>query len=247
MKILDFGLSEMLFYSPESFYKSGRCVWTCRKPRTKNGWIIFAGSTGDEQDILCWLHIQSEWNIILGNSKKSQNFQNWNCSKKKSTCPIPIFFYFLKTSRAGTFISEVLVDIWQECGTLRHPFVTMDLAKIQIWPPHSLPYVPMHQNTCEHVQLIDSNTKFDLSSWIINRFQWFLVFWKAEDLLFHLKATVCTNCKFFAEKNNFSYKNVQLIWKFVSLVIWDLLGGRAKWPPKPYNCVRYVPSPDEDR
>ena len=110
-----------------------------------------------------------------------------------------------------------------------------------------LPYVPMHQNTCEHVHLIDSNTKFDLSSRIINRFQWFFVFWKAEDLLFHLKATVCTNCKFFSEKNNFSYKNVQLIWKFASLVIWDLLGGRAKWPPKPYNCVRYVPSRDEDR
>ena len=111
----------------------------------------------------------------------------------------------------------------------------------------SLPYVPMYQNTCENVQLVDSNTKFDLSSRIINRFQWFLVFWKAEDLLFHLKTTVCTNCKFFAEKNNFSYKNVQLIWKFASLVIWDLLGGRAKWPPKPYNCVRYVPSRDEDR
>ena len=83
-------------------------------------------------------------------------------------------------------------------------------------------YVPMYQNTCEHVRLIDSNTKFDLSSRIINRFQRFLMFWKAEDLLFHLKITVCTNCKFFAEKNNFSYKNVQLFLKFASLNIWDL-------------------------
>ena len=37
----------------------------------------------------------------------------------------------------------------------------------------SLPYVPMYQNTCEHVGLLDSNTKFDLSSRIINRFQRF--------------------------------------------------------------------------
>ena len=49
-------------------------------------------------------------------------------SKNISTDPIPIFFDFLKTSRAESFISEVLVDIWQEYGTLRRSYLTMDLA-----------------------------------------------------------------------------------------------------------------------
>ena len=51
------------------------------------------------------------------------DFQNWNCSKNISTQPIPIIFDVLKTPRAETFISGVLVDIWQEYSTLRQPYL----------------------------------------------------------------------------------------------------------------------------
>ena len=67
------------------------------------------------------------------------DFQNWNCSKNISTQPIPIIFDFLKTSRAETFISEVLVDIWQECDTLQHPYLTIGFGQIRIW--RSTPYI----------------------------------------------------------------------------------------------------------
>ena len=83
----------------------------------------------------------------------------------------------------------------------------------------SLPYVPMYQNTCEHVQLIDSNTKFDLSSWIINWFQWFLVFWKTENLLFDLKTTVLHYFYFLLEKNTTLWENERKFWEIASLVI----------------------------
>ena len=73
----------------------------------------------------------------------------------------------------------------------------------------SLPYVPMYQNTCENVQIVDSTTKFALSSRIINRFQWFLVFWKPEHFLFHLKTTVLHNVYFLIEQNTILCKKVE--------------------------------------
>ena len=44
--------------------------------------------------------------------------------------------------------------------------------------------------TRSHAIIIDSNTKIKISSRIINRFQWFLMFWKAESLLFRVETTL---------------------------------------------------------
>ena len=57
-------------------------------------------------------------------------------------------------------------------------------------------------NTGEHVKMLDSNTKIDLSSRLINRFQKFLVFQKAERLLFPLQTTAWWHFDFRGEKNN---------------------------------------------
>ena len=49
------------------------------------------------------------------------------------------------------------------------------------------------------------------------------VFWKPEHLLFHLKTTVLHNVYFLVEQNTILYKNVEKIWQFASLDIWDLV------------------------
>ena len=51
-------------------------------------------------------------------------------------------------------------------------------------------YACMHTaNTREKIPKPDSNTKFLLTSWILDWFQRFFVFWKAGCLLFHLETT----------------------------------------------------------
>ena len=55
----------------------------------------------------------------------------------------------------------------------------------------------------------------------MNRFQRFLVFWKAKNLLFHLETTVLRDVVSFGEKNNIKYKNIKLIWKKASLFKWE--------------------------
>ena len=54
------------------------------------------------------------------------------------------------------------------------------------------------------------------------------MFWKPEHLLFHLKTTVLHNVYFLVEQNIILYKNVEKIWKFSSLNIWDLVESRQK-------------------
>ena len=55
--------------------------------------------------------------------------------------------------------------------------------------------------TRAHTIIVDSNTKSNISSWIMNRFQWFLMFWKAEGLPFHLETTPLHNFHFLVKKN----------------------------------------------
>ena len=96
------------------------------------------------------------------------------------------------------------------------------------------------QNTGEHVKLIDSNIKIDLSSRIINRFQWYLVFWKTENLLFHLKTTAFHCFNFLGEKNNILEKNVGKIWKISSLAIrayWNLVQNDCQKTRKMQNYI----------
>ena len=45
------------------------------------------------------------------------------------------------------------------------------------------------KHTCMHMSYVSVNIKILLTSWIMHRFQRFLVFWKAECLLFHLETT----------------------------------------------------------
>ena len=108
--------------------------------------------------------------------------------------------------------------------------------KIRVIMCHGrLPSFHVPQNTCDHVKLIDPNTKIALSSRIINRFQWFWMFWKPEHLLFHLKTTVLHNVYFLVEQNAILYKNVEKIWDFSSLNIWDLVEIWWNQDRKPWN------------
>ena len=62
---------------------------------------------------------------------------------------------------------------------------------------------PHHRGyTRAHTIINDSNTKFNISSWIMNRFEWFLMFWKAERLLFHMETTPLHSFHFLVEKNS---------------------------------------------
>ena len=69
------------------------------------------------------------------------------------------------------------------------------------------------------------NTKTVVSSPIMKRFQRFLVFWKAENLLFRLETTVLRDCVFLVEKNNVSLKIVEDLLNFSSLNILDFAVG----------------------
>ena len=55
----------------------------------------------------------------------------------------------------------------------------------------------------------------------MNRFQRFLVFYKAENLFFHLETTVLCDFVFLVEKNTVSLKKVENILKNASLNIMD--------------------------
>ena len=51
--------------------------------------------------------------------------------------------------------------------------------------------MPHHRGyTRSHTIIIDLNTKIKISSWIMNRFQRFFMFWKAESLLFRVETTL---------------------------------------------------------
>ena len=63
----------------------------------------------------------------------------------------------------------------------------------------------------------------------MKRFQRFLVFWKAENLLFRLETTVLRDCVFLVEKNNVSLKNVEDLLKFSSLNIMDFAVGELDY------------------
>ena len=54
------------------------------------------------------------------------------------------------------------------------------------------------------------------------------MFWKSEHLLFHMKTTVLHNFYLLVEQNIILYKNVETIWEFSSLKIWDLVESRQK-------------------
>ena len=56
----------------------------------------------------------------------------------------------------------------------------------------------------------------------MNRFQRFLVFWKAKNLLFHLETTPLHNVYFLVEQNSILCKKVNIFLKFAKLDIWDL-------------------------
>ena len=79
---------------------------------------------------------------------------------------------------------------------------------------------PHHRGyTRAHTIIIDSNTKFNISSRILNRFQWFLMFWKAETLLFHLETTPLRGSHFLVEKNKDLQKSVHFLLRYSSLII----------------------------
>ena len=58
------------------------------------------------------------------------------------------------------------------------------LMTVMIMRPHHRGY------TRSHTIIIDLNTKIKISSWIMNRFQRFLMFWKTESLLFRVETTL---------------------------------------------------------
>ena len=61
---------------------------------------------------------------------------------------------------------------------------------------------PHHRGyTRSHTIIIDLNTKIKISSRIMNRFQKFWVFWKAEILLFRVETTPLHSFHFLVEKN----------------------------------------------
>ena len=72
-------------------------------------------------------------------------------------------------------------------------------------------------NTRERSQKLDFNTKILLTSWIMHRFQRFLVFWKAECLLFHLETTF-PHCFVFVRSKTWH------LWK-VCLIYWTNAGS----------------------
>ena len=72
-------------------------------------------------------------------------------------------------------------------------------------------------NTREMSPKLDFNTKILLTSWIMHRFQRFLMFWKAECLLFHLETTF-PHCFVFVRSKTWH------LWK-VCLIYWTNAGS----------------------
>ena len=72
-------------------------------------------------------------------------------------------------------------------------------------------------NTSEMTPKLDFNTKILLTSRIMHRFQRFLVFWKAEGLLFHLETTF-PRCFVFVSSKTWH------LWK-VCLIYWTNAGS----------------------
>ena len=71
-------------------------------------------------------------------------------------------------------------------------------------------------NTRKRSPKLDFNTKILLTSWIMHRFQRFLMFWKAECLLFHLETTL-SHCFVFVRSKTWH------LWK-VCLTYWTNAG-----------------------
>ena len=66
--------------------------------------------------------------------------------------------------------------------------------------------------TRSHTIIIDSNTKCNISSRILNRFQRFLMFWKAESLLFRVETTLLGESQLLFSKNSD-------VWKMITFFI----------------------------
>ena len=80
----------------------------------------------------------------------------------------------------------------------------------------------------------------------MNRFQWFLVFCKAENLLFHLETTVLCNFVFLVEKKHILEENVELLLENASLDMSELEQYDQCWAPNVRNYSRYAISTPGD-
>ena len=95
----------------------------------------------------------------------------------------------------------------------------------------------MHtSHTRERSPKLEFNTKFLLTSWIMHRFQRFLIFWKADCLLFHLETTFL-HCFVFVRPKTWH------LWK-VCLFYWTNAGFTIHfwkmWNPKSENSYRNI-------
>ena len=102
-------------------------------------------------------------------------------------------------------------------------------------------------NTRERSPKLDFNTKILLTSRIMHRFQRFLMFWKAECLLFHLETTF-PHCFVFVRSKTWHLWKVCLIYwtnagsSIPVLVIYLSLGRKRDFPTRwIFFTARYIP------
>ena len=108
---------------------------------------------------------------------------------------------------------------WSQVLELSHAYLRHTCMHILSYMPWFAIYACMYaSNTREMTPKLDFNTKILLTSRIMHRFQRFLVFWKAEGLLFHLETT-------FPRSFVFVHSKTWQLWK-VSLIYW-INGGSS--------------------